>query len=120
MKNKFNNGDALKSLLGQNIKRFRVNAGYSIEKMAEKADISVPFLGAIERGEKWPSPNTLAGIAQGLEVNSYDLLKPEGTASQDITKITKKLIKDMSALVNQSLKMINSVVQDYNKTEIRK
>ena len=85
--------------------------------MAEKAGISVPFLGAIERGEKWPSPSTLAGIANGLNVNPYDLLKPEETTSQDIKKITSNLIKDITTLVNQSVKMMNSVVREHNKPE---
>jgi len=108
-------GEVLNSLLGLNIKRFRVNSGLSQEELSEKAGISVPFLGAIERGEKWPSPTTLAGIAHGLEVNPYDLLKPEETASQDIKKITSKLIKDITVLVNQSVKMMNTVVNEYNK-----
>ena len=109
MKDNRKNGENLKSLLGQNIKHFRIISGYSIEEMAEKAGISIPFLGAIERGEKWPSPSTLAGIAQGLEVHPYDLLKPEGSTSKDIQKITTKLVKDISILVNQSAKMMNSI-----------
>ena len=110
-------GEVLKSLLGLNVKRFRVNSGFSQEELSEKAGISIPFLGAIERGEKWPSPSTLAGIAQGLGINPYVLLKPEDIASTDIKGITSKLIKDISALVNQSVKMMNTVVNEYNKPE---
>jgi len=110
-------GEVLKSLLGLNVKRFRVNSGLSQEELSEKADISVPFMGAIERGEKWPSPNTLAGLAEGLGVHPYDMLKPEETASQDIKKITSKLIKDITKLVNQSVKMMNTVVNEYNKPQ---
>ena len=110
-------GEILNSLLGLNIKRFRVNSGLSQEELTEKAGISVPFLGAIERGEKWPSPATLTGIAHGLGVNPYDLLKPEESASKDIKKITSKLIKDITTLVNQSVKMMNTVVSEYNKAD---
>jgi len=110
-------GEVLKSLLGLNVRRFRVNSGLSQEELSEKAGISVAFLGAIERGEKWPSPSTLDGIAHGLGINPYDLLKPEKTASQDIKKITTKLIKDITALVNQSVKMMNTVVSEYSKSD---
>ncbi|MCL2006847.1 MAG: helix-turn-helix domain-containing protein [Treponema sp.] len=110
-------GEVLKSLLGGNVKRFRINSGFTMEELAEKAGISVPFLGAIERGEKWPSPTTLAGIGLGLGVNPYDLLKPETMASQDINKITTKLIKDISIIVNQSAKMMNTVVKENHKAE---
>jgi transcriptional regulator with XRE-family HTH domain len=115
-----NKGEVLKNLLGSNIKRFRVNSGFSQEELSEKAGISVPFLGAIERGEKWPSPANLAGIAQGLGVNPYDLLKPEKTASQDIKKITSKLTKDITVLVNQSVKMMNTVANECNKPKKQK
>ena len=110
-------GEVLKSLLGLDVKRFRVNSGLTQEELSEKAGISIPFLGAIERGEKWPSPSTLASIAQGLGVNPYDILKPEEAASKDIKKITSKLINDITTLVNQSVKMMNTVVNEYNKTE---
>ena len=85
--------------------------------MAEIAEISVPFLGAIERGEKWPSPATLTGIAQALGINPYDLLKPEMVISQDIKKITSKLISDITKIVNQSVKMMNAVVSEHNDSD---
>jgi len=107
-----NSGENLKILLGKNIKRYRINSDLSIEEMAEKAGISIPFLGAIERGEKWPSPVTLSGIAQGLGVNPYDLLVPEDTVSGDIQKITAKLAKDLFTLVNESIKTMNNIVRD--------
>ena len=111
-------GEVLKALLGKNIRRFRANSSLTQEELSEKAGISIPFLGAIERGEKWPSPTNLAGIAQGLGVNPYDLLKPEDSASQNIKRITSKLIEDITSLVNQSEKMMNTVVSINNKSEI--
>ena len=101
-------GEALKGLLSQNIRRFRELSGFSQEELAEKAGISLPFLGALERGEKWPSPSTLAGIAHGLGVNAHDLMKPEDTFSQEITKIAGKLIKDINTAVSQAAKAVNN------------
>jgi transcriptional regulator with XRE-family HTH domain len=114
MKKNSGRGEALRSLVGQNIKRFRVNSGFSQEDLAEKAGISIPYLGAIERGEKWPSPATFADIAFGLGIEPCDLMKPENASAQDVKKITAKLIKDMTILVNQSVKMMNTVVQERN------
>jgi transcriptional regulator with XRE-family HTH domain len=107
-------GEVLKRLLGQNIKRFRGNSGYSQEELAERAGISIPFMGAIERGDKWPDPSTLAEIARGLGVYPYDLLKPEKVVSQDIRKITTKLTKDITKLVDNSVKMLNTVVREHD------
>jgi transcriptional regulator with XRE-family HTH domain len=114
MEKKNGKGEALKCLLGQNIKRFRGNSGYSQEELAEKAGISTPFLGAIERGDKWPSPSTLAEVAYGLGLYPYDLLKPERIVSQDIRKITSKLTKDITKLVDKSVRMMNTIARDHN------
>jgi len=102
-------GEALKVLLSQNIRRLREAAGYSQEELAEKAGISLPFLGAIERGEKWPRPSTLAGIAHGLEVNAYILIKPEHPIVNEITEITAKLVQDIHTAVHHSVKAITSI-----------
>jgi transcriptional regulator with XRE-family HTH domain len=118
MNAKTRRGEGLKRLLGQNIKRFRGNSGYSQEELAEKAGISIPFLGAIERGDKWPSPTTLAEIARGLGIYPYDLLKPEEITSQDIKKITSKLVQDITRLVGISLKKMNTIVRDNDKPDV--
>jgi len=111
MKEHSRKGEALRSLVSLNLKRFRENAGLSQEELAERADISVPYLGALERGEKWPSPDTFTGLAQGLGVEPHDIMRPEGAASREVKRITDKLITDITALVNSSLKKINTTVQ---------
>ena len=47
-----------------------------------------------------------------MGVDPYDLMKPENVSSQDVKKITEKLIKDITALVNQSAKKMNTVVRE--------
>jgi len=112
MRKKNNQGEALKILLSRNIKLFRVHSGLSQEELAEKAGISVPYLGVIERGGKWPSPATLSKIAHALNLEPYDLLKPENASSIEVRKIVSKLAKDISVLVNESVKMLNNVTKE--------
>jgi transcriptional regulator with XRE-family HTH domain len=110
-------GEVLRSLVGINIKRFRVNSGLSQEELAEKAGISVPYLGALERGEKWPSPETFAGIACGLGIEAFTLMRPEDASSQEVKKIIAKLINDITTLVNSSLNMMNTVIRETSSPE---
>ena len=105
-------GETLKSLLSRNLKLYRVHSGLSQAELAEKAGISVPYLGAVERGDKWPSPTTLEALAYSLGHEPYALLLPEGKSSQEIKKFMVKLEKDISALVNQSVKLLNSVAKE--------
>ena len=110
-------GDVLKSQLSRNIRFFRVNSGLSQEELAEKAGISVPYLGAIERGEKWPGPAVLGEIAKSLEVEAFTLLKPESTSSREVRRVVDKLALDISALVNESVKMLNKITKESGSTD---
>lgn len=51
-------------LLGERIKKERLNRGLTQEVLAEKANISVSFLGQIERGERKLSLETLIKIGE--------------------------------------------------------
>jgi len=117
MTQKKQQGESIRGLLSNNVRLYRENLGYTQEELAEKAGISPPFLGAIERGEKWPSPETFAGIAAGLMVNPYDLLKPEQNVSADINKLARKMIKDIQKTVNQTVRSINISLQENSGLE---
>jgi transcriptional regulator with XRE-family HTH domain len=100
-------GDNLRRLLSQNIKQFRIVRGFSQADLSEKANISIPFLSAIECGNKWPSPDKLMSISKALDVEVYDLFKPENSVVCDVRSITNKLIKDITVLLNDSVERIS-------------
>ena len=85
---------------------------FFISVNAEKAGISTPYLGAVERGDKWPSPATLVALARSLGHEPYALLLPEGKSSQELKKFVIKLEKDISALVHQSVKLLNATSKE--------
>jgi transcriptional regulator with XRE-family HTH domain len=80
-------GQRLKETLGKNIKFFRAHRQFSQADLAEKAKISITFLSNIERGNKWPYPDTLSQIAAGLKVDVYELFKPEIIPNEEHRKI---------------------------------
>ena len=114
---KNNRGEALKALLSRNIKLFRVHSGLSQADLAEKTGISVPYLGAVERGDKWPGPAVLAEIARSLGVEPHDLLKPEGASSRDVRKVMDRLAKEITTLASQSVKMLNNIAKESGSRE---
>jgi transcriptional regulator with XRE-family HTH domain len=103
-------GNTVRALLSQNIKQFRVHRELSQADLAENANISIPFLSEIERGNKWPHPDTLAKIADGLNVAVYDLFRPEDAATHDVKTVVTKLTTDITGLVNESLMRLNTIV----------
>ena len=104
--------ETLKILLSRNIRQFRGDSGLSQTELAKKAGISVPYLGAVERGDKWPSPATFAALAHSLSLEPYVLLLPESMSSQEIKKFMIKLEKDILAVAGKSLKRLNSIVKE--------
>ena len=102
-------GQELKAVLGRNIKFFRYRKEYSQADLAEKVDISITFLSNIERGLKYPKPDIITRIADGLEINVYELFKND-IIPEDNKKIINRLSEDMTNKVNLA---INDVFRQY-------
>lgn len=112
MRRRGEQGDALQRLFCFNVRQFRVNLGWSQEELAEKAEVSLPFLGAVERGEKWPGPQTIAGIALALGVEPYALFKPEDAAVGNVRETLSGLIQNLSSLMNETVYALNTIARE--------
>ena len=98
---------AMKELFGQRLREQRQNQGLTMEQLAEKANLSTNFIGAIERGLKEPSLSTLISILNALDIPADVLLRDYvGTAShvtddeickrlEGLTPIQKKVALDL-------------------------
>jgi len=90
-----------RSLLSRNIKRFRARAGMSQIQLAMELNISPTFLSDIETGKKWVSPLTLARIAKTLQIEVYELFKPEIHNTLEMQEIILKCLDDMNVAFKQ-------------------
>jgi len=95
-------GQTIKDTLGKNIKILRARRGLSQADLAEKANISIPFLSNIERGIKYPQPDMLSKIvsALGVEVNELFTTNLEGGKNK---KFLNLLSEDMKKTVNLAM-----------------
>lgn len=59
----------MKTLLGQRIREQRRKKGWTMDKLAEKADQSVNYVGDLERGVKTPSLDTFIRIVEALDIH---------------------------------------------------
>jgi len=62
-------------LLGETVRAKRKEAGFSQEKLAEKADLSTVFISRIERGRESPTMDNLVKVARALGVRVRDLVE---------------------------------------------
>ena len=96
----------LRAVLSQNIRRFRSYRKLSQADFAEKIDISIPFLSDIENGKKWLSPVTLIKMADALNIEAYELLKPETIIPDNAVIMLEKYTADIYSVFGNSLENI--------------
>ena len=66
----------IRSVVAQNIRGFRTLQGYSREDLCKRTGLHLNYLGAIERGEKNVTIDTLNKIAIVLGIDPFALLIP--------------------------------------------
>jgi transcriptional regulator with XRE-family HTH domain len=97
-----------RNILSANIKQYRKKIGLSQLMLSERLDVSPNFLGSVETGKKWVSPNTLVKLANALNIEVYQLFKPletddEPAALPDVTAVIEKYIDEISATIKQTV-----------------
>jgi len=95
-------GQTIKDTLGGNIKILRARRGLSQANLAEKANISIPFLSNIERGIKYPQPDMLSRIVSALGVEVNELFATNLDTGKN-KKLLKHLSEDMKENVNLAM-----------------
>jgi transcriptional regulator with XRE-family HTH domain len=69
--------------LGSFIREQRTRAEMSLRELADKADISNPYLSQLERGLHEPSVRVLTSLASALNLSAETLLRSAGLLDDD-------------------------------------
>lgn len=63
-----------RTIVGENVRRWRLERGLTQEQLAFEAQIDLTYLGGIERGRRNPSLMVIARVALSLQVRPADLV----------------------------------------------
>lgn len=74
----------LKTILGKNIKKYRILKSFSQEEFSEKIDISQQTLSRIECGKNFVTAETLERVVNILGVKVSDLFISEDECTPDV------------------------------------
>jgi len=110
-------GKKLRAILSNSIKHFRDKHGFSQADLAEKAEISINYLSSIERGVKWPYPDTLMKIAKALKIEEFELFRQNKTITDDTSLLINRLVEDISISVQESIEKTHRRYQN-KKTKV--
>lgn len=91
----------VRKTLGRRVRELRRHAGLTQEQLAEKAETDFQNIGRVERGESHIQINTLARIAEALEVTPAALLEPVGArrVQQRVRTSKDQLLEEMNELL---------------------
>lgn len=111
---KTENTISIYDILGTNIRAFRKALGWSQATLAEKADISVPYMTMIELGQRSASLEVIQLIAQALSVpvsvlfeTNKDISK---SAEYDLKILEKTLQEKLAVMLNEELKKFHTAL----------
>lgn len=82
--------------LGEFIRQRRERANLSLRRLAEKAEISNPYLSQIERGIRKPSAEILKSISRALEISANTLYREAGLIEDEnpVASVTEAIEAD--------------------------
>ena len=107
-------GEELRVVLGANLRKLRTRRSWSQMELAEKANISMNFLSEIERGNKWPYPDTLQNLAAALNIEVFELFRNENNTENADGEYMNRFSNDIVLAVEQAVKKaVHSVQKQY-------
>ncbi|AEF81998.1 DNA-binding protein [Leadbettera azotonutricia ZAS-9] len=102
---------SLRALLALNMKEQRRISGISQAKLAEKVNTSTHYIGMIETGKKFPSPEMLERIAAALAIDSPDLFSKKDYSPDAIKKFEEQVLQDIENVMAARLKELQQDTQ---------
>lgn len=93
--------------LVRNVKRMREILGISQMELAGRANLSSGYIGEIEMGRKFPTPEVLERIATALETKPFRLIMGEGDVAEEelfyaaADTIRERLNRDLDELTRK-------------------
>jgi transcriptional regulator with XRE-family HTH domain len=94
-----------RSQFAKRVRRLRKSAKLSLEKAAERGDITANFWGDVERGKKVPSLDTIVAMAKGLSLSPRILLSLE--REEDERDLRKRIETLLDKCTPQQLELIH-------------
>ena len=101
----------LRSVLAENIKKYRKKRGWNQLFLSEKINISANYLSAVENGKGWVTPLTLVKIANVLDINVFELFLPTvSTSTQNDLESEKmrRFARDLTLALETSVYEANN------------
>ena len=86
----------IREVLAANIKENRRKKGFTQEKLAEMADMSLNYLAILELARKFPSGEMLERLAKALEIEAHELFFVAPSPQNELEKLRDEIKSDIN------------------------
>lgn len=111
--------ELLNQKIGQNIRKYRLQANWSQENLAFSADLYPAYIGKLERGEKCPTIYTLYKVCSALQISFFEILNfdskslsPNSEAKYRIEKALDKLPDSKCIKIAEMIENIADIMSE--------
>jgi transcriptional regulator with XRE-family HTH domain len=104
---------SLRVLLSHNIKERRRILGITQARLAERVTTSTHYIGQIELGNKFLTPEMLERIAAALEIDSPQLFSMDSYPAETIRRFQEMVLADVETAVANA---VRSRLAEFQKT----
>lgn len=111
--------ESIRSIVAQNVRKYRRQVGLTQEKLAELADISNTYIANIECGKTWISDKTLEKISAALRTDAYLFfiapLPDDGSDSEKPAALHEEFKK-----IDEAKEQLCSYIQHFFNNEVKR
>ena len=112
---------SLRSVLSHNIKEQRHKLGITQAKLAERVDTSTHYIGMVENGKKFPTPEMLERIAKALEFDAPELFSTKTYPFPNkgtINNFQEQVINDITQIICYRVRELKQDLEPFSKPEM--
>jgi transcriptional regulator with XRE-family HTH domain len=102
----------LRKILASNIRTARERLHITQARLAEYANISLPYMADIEYCKTWVSDKTLVSIANALNMEAYELLQPQDRKSDTGNDKKEQTMRLIAKLVSNKKKTLKKSAEE--------
>ena len=112
----------IKEIFAANLRENRRKKGFTQEKLAEIADISLRYIAILELGKSFPSGEMLEKIAGALDIQAFELFYPLSTLDGALFHLEQSVLAKIEKALDQTsakeeLKQLRQdIIQDIQNT----
>jgi len=116
MKEKY---EKIRVILAQNIKKHRKSLGFSQEKLAEAAEMSVQAINTIEGCRMWISDKSISRIARALDVEVFQLFVPHHLNKRELSAATSSALIELRQKIQSDAETFCTVIDNRIKDALK-